>query len=109
MPGTSVIQTGQLGAQASLFIRGGDSDANKVLLDGVSAGDLGGRFDFGPLVNDSHRAARRSTVARIRASTVPMLKAALLASLPPTAPPAFPPSCFMGTQAISSPPMRILK
>ncbi len=49
MPGTSVIQTGQLGAQASLFIRGGDSDANKVLLDGVSAGDLGGRFDFGPL------------------------------------------------------------
>jgi iron complex outermembrane receptor protein/vitamin B12 transporter len=49
MPGTSVAQVGQMGAQASLFIRGGDSDANKILLDGVSAGDLGGRFDFGPL------------------------------------------------------------
>jgi iron complex outermembrane receptor protein/vitamin B12 transporter len=48
MPGTSVSQVGQMGAQASLFIRGGDSDANKVLIDGVSAGDLGGRFDFGP-------------------------------------------------------------
>ena len=49
MPGTFVVQAGQLGAQSSLFIRGGDSDANKILLDGVSAGDLGGRFDFGPL------------------------------------------------------------
>jgi vitamin B12 transporter len=51
MPGTSVAQTGQLGAQASLFIRGGDSDNNKILIDGVSAGDLGGRFDFGPLAS----------------------------------------------------------
>ncbi len=49
MPGTFVAQTGQRGAQSSLFIRGGDSDANKILVDGVSAGDLGGRFDFGPL------------------------------------------------------------
>lgn len=49
MPGTFVVQSGQRGAQSSLFIRGGDSDANKILIDGVSAGDLGGRFDFGPL------------------------------------------------------------
>ena len=49
MPGTTVSQIGQGGAQSSLFIRGGDSDNNKVLVDGVSAGDLGGRFDFGPL------------------------------------------------------------
>jgi iron complex outermembrane receptor protein/vitamin B12 transporter len=49
MPGTVVVQEGQLGAQTSLFVRGGDSDANKILLDGVSVGDLGGRFDFGPL------------------------------------------------------------
>ncbi|MGB6695470.1 MAG: TonB-dependent receptor plug domain-containing protein, partial [Terracidiphilus sp.] len=47
MPGTSVVQIGQLGAQASLFVRGGDSDNNKVLVDGVDAGDLGGQFDFG--------------------------------------------------------------
>lgn len=49
MPGTAVVQTGQRGAQTSLFIRGGDSDDNKIMLDGVSIGDLGGRFDFGPL------------------------------------------------------------
>ena len=49
MPGTFVAQDGQMGGQTSLFIRGGDSDANKILVDGVSAGDLGGRFDFGTL------------------------------------------------------------
>ncbi len=49
MPGASVMQIGQMGSQASLFIRGGNSDANMVLIDGVEAGDLGGRFDFGTL------------------------------------------------------------
>ena len=49
MPGTFVVQSGQMGAQSSLFVRGGDSDNNKILVDGVSAGDLGGQFDFGPL------------------------------------------------------------
>jgi iron complex outermembrane receptor protein/vitamin B12 transporter len=46
MPGTASVQIGQRGAQGSLFIRGGDSD-DKEILDGVSIGDLGGRFDFG--------------------------------------------------------------
>jgi len=49
MPGTFVTQTGQLGAQSSLFIRGGASDANAILFDGVSVGAMGGQFDFGPL------------------------------------------------------------
>ncbi len=49
MPGTFVIQAGQLGAQSSLFVRGGDSDNNKILLDGVDAGDLGNQFNFGSL------------------------------------------------------------
>jgi vitamin B12 transporter len=49
MPGASVVQTGQLGSQASLFVRGGDSDDNKDLLDGVDVGDLGNQFDFGQL------------------------------------------------------------
>ena len=48
MPGTFVVQAGQMGAQTSLFVRGGASDANMILVDGTSAGDLGGRFDFGP-------------------------------------------------------------
>src|SRR6185503_10533126 len=49
MPGTFVVQAGQRGSQTSLFVRGGDSDSNLVQVDGVNAGDLGGRFDFGPL------------------------------------------------------------
>ena len=61
MPGTAVVQNGQLGAQTSLFIRGGNSDANKILLDGVDAGDLGNQFDFGPL---STTAVERAEVYR---------------------------------------------
>jgi iron complex outermembrane receptor protein/vitamin B12 transporter len=56
-----VTQSGGRGAQSSLFVRGGNSDANKILLDGVSAGDLGGRFDFGPL---STTAVERAEVYR---------------------------------------------
>ncbi|GGA62205.1 hypothetical protein GCM10011507_12160 [Edaphobacter acidisoli] len=46
-PGNVVVQTGQYGGVASLFVRGGNSDANKVLIDGVPAEDTGGVFDFG--------------------------------------------------------------
>ncbi|HXS74864.1 MAG TPA: TonB-dependent receptor plug domain-containing protein [Terracidiphilus sp.] len=53
MPGTFVVQAGQRGSQTSLFVRGGDSDSNLVQVDGVNAGDLGGRFDFGPLATSA--------------------------------------------------------
>jgi iron complex outermembrane receptor protein/vitamin B12 transporter len=49
MPGTFVTQDGQMGAQSSLFVRGGNSDSNKIILDGVDATDLGGDFDLGLL------------------------------------------------------------
>ncbi len=49
MPGAFVVQDGQHGAQSSLFVRGGNSDDNKILLDGVDVGDLGNQFDFGSL------------------------------------------------------------
>jgi vitamin B12 transporter len=61
MPGTFVVQAGQRGAQTALFVRGGNSDGNLVLMDGVDAGDLGGRFDFGP---QSTTAMERSEVYR---------------------------------------------
>ncbi len=61
MPGTVVVQGGQMGAGTSLFVRGGNSDANKILLDGVDAGDLGNQFDFGPL---STTALERAEVYR---------------------------------------------
>jgi vitamin B12 transporter len=46
-PGNVAVQTGQYGGVASLFVRGGNSTANKVLIDGVPANDVGGTFDFG--------------------------------------------------------------
>jgi vitamin B12 transporter len=46
-PGTNAVQQGQYGGVASLFVRGGNSDANKVIIDGIPAEDVGGRFDFG--------------------------------------------------------------
>jgi iron complex outermembrane receptor protein/vitamin B12 transporter len=46
-PGLDVIQTGQYGGVTSLFVRGGNSDANMVLIDGIPANDVGGTFDFG--------------------------------------------------------------
>jgi vitamin B12 transporter len=46
-PGADVVQTGQMGGVVSLFVRGGNSTANRVLIDGIPAGDVGGIFDFG--------------------------------------------------------------
>lgn len=48
-PGVDVVQTGQYGGATSLFVRGANSDANKVLVDGVPANDVGGIFNFGLL------------------------------------------------------------
>jgi vitamin B12 transporter len=46
-PGAFVVQTGQTGGVTSLFLRGGSSTANEVLIDGIPADDVGGTFDFG--------------------------------------------------------------
>lgn len=47
LPGAVVNTVGQRGSQSSLFVRGGDSRYNKVLIDGVPVNDAGGIFDFG--------------------------------------------------------------
>lgn len=49
VPGVQVLQNGQRGIVSSLFIRGGSSTANKILLDGVPMSEIGGRTDFGGL------------------------------------------------------------
>jgi vitamin B12 transporter len=46
-PGAFMVQTGQTGAVTSLFMRGGNSTANLVTIDGMPADDVGGTFDFG--------------------------------------------------------------
>lgn len=47
LPGAVVEDQGQRGGLSSLFVRGGDSRYNKVIIDGVSVNDPGGTFDFG--------------------------------------------------------------
>jgi outer membrane cobalamin receptor len=47
LPGVILADSGNRGGQTSLFVRGGDSDYNKVFLDGVPIGEPGGYFDFG--------------------------------------------------------------
>ena len=49
VPGLQVVQTGQRGGTTSLFVRGGDSAFNKVLIDGIPVNDIGGSFEFSNL------------------------------------------------------------
>jgi vitamin B12 transporter len=46
VPGLQVTQTGQQGGTTGLSIRGGATDANKVLIDGVPVNDIGGAVEF---------------------------------------------------------------
>ena len=46
LPGLQITQTGEAGGTSGLFIRGGNTNANKVLIDGIPAEDLGGAVEF---------------------------------------------------------------
>lgn len=52
-PGVAVMQTARRGGLTSLFVRGGESDYTKVLIDGVPVNDGGGSFDFADLTTDN--------------------------------------------------------
>jgi len=56
LPGAVVNTAGQQGGLSSLFVRGGDSTYNKVIVDGVTVNEPGGTFDFGtlPLTEADH-------------------------------------------------------
>lgn len=47
LPGAVVSASGQRGGLSALFVRGGDSVYNKVIIDGVPVTEPGGTFDFG--------------------------------------------------------------
>ncbi len=49
LTGAVVNTAGQRGGLSSLFVRGGDSTYNKVIVDGVTINEPGGTFDFGTL------------------------------------------------------------
>ncbi len=50
LPGMAVATTGGVGAQSSLFMRGGESRFARVLIDGVPINEPGGFFNFGTLL-----------------------------------------------------------
>src|SRR6266540_646519 len=53
VPGAAVVQTGSFGGHTSLFLRGGQSNYVKVLVDGVPVNQPGGSFDFANLTTDN--------------------------------------------------------
>jgi vitamin B12 transporter len=56
IPSASVVQSGSFGSQTSVFLRGGESDYTKVLVDGVPLNDAGGAIDLAHLsVSDVER------------------------------------------------------
>ena len=46
VPGASLVQVGARGGVTSMFIRGGNSNFNKVLIDGIPANGIGGGIDL---------------------------------------------------------------
>jgi vitamin B12 transporter len=53
VPGAGVVTTNAYGSQTSLFLRGGESDYVKVLIDGVPQNAPGGAYDFANLTTDN--------------------------------------------------------
>ncbi len=53
VPGMNVVRTGSAGAQTSLFLRGGESDYVRVLVDGVAMNDPGGAIDLSAITLDN--------------------------------------------------------
>ncbi len=53
VPGAQVVSSGPVGSQTSLFLRGGNSDYVRVLVDGVPVNDVGGAYDWASLTVDN--------------------------------------------------------
>ncbi len=52
-PGVAVVRVGGFGNVTSMFVRGGESSYNKVLLDGIPLNEPGGTFDFSNITTQS--------------------------------------------------------
>jgi vitamin B12 transporter len=53
VPGAAVVQVGSYGGVSSLFLRGGESDYVKVLVDGVPVNQPGGAYNWAHLTTDN--------------------------------------------------------
>src|SRR5260370_32546279 len=73
IPGLQVNQIGQLGGTTGLSIRGGDTDANKVLIDDVPVNDIGGGMGVSYFSSPSHQpnTGSRKTARRLYACLCP--------------------------------------
>jgi outer membrane cobalamin receptor len=47
LPGAVLSASGQRGALTAMFVRGGESRYNKVIIDGVPVNEVGGQYNFG--------------------------------------------------------------
>jgi outer membrane cobalamin receptor len=52
-PGTTIVRTGGLGTVTSLFVRAGESNYTKVLLDGVPLNEPGGAFNLSNVTTEN--------------------------------------------------------
>jgi outer membrane receptor protein involved in Fe transport len=52
LPSVEVSQTGRWGGATSVFIRGGNSNYNLVMIDGIQLNQFGGDFDFASISTD---------------------------------------------------------
>ena len=70
LPGAVVNTAGQRGGLSSLFVRGGESNYNKVMVDGVTINEPGGTFDFGtlPLTEANRMEFLRGTLSTLYGS-----------------------------------------
>ncbi|HEV7500661.1 MAG TPA: TonB-dependent receptor, partial [Vicinamibacteria bacterium] len=50
VPGVTVARNGGLGLQGSMFVRGGESNFARILVDGVAVNEPGGEYNLGPLL-----------------------------------------------------------
>jgi outer membrane receptor protein involved in Fe transport len=52
IPGVEVSQSGRYGGVTGVYVRGGQSNYNLVMVDGIELNEFGGSFDFAPLPAD---------------------------------------------------------
>jgi outer membrane receptor protein involved in Fe transport len=52
VPGVEVSQAGRYGGVTGVYVRGGESNYNLVMVDGMELNEFGGAFDFAPLPAD---------------------------------------------------------
>jgi len=68
VPGNAVVQTGGRGGVTSTFIRGGNSNFTKIIIDGVPANDIGGGVDVSTFTTTG---VDRVDVVRVANSVIP--------------------------------------